>query len=158
MKIYPLIIILLLACSYGYAQSLSFENLLSLTSMTGAQAHDFLTVSKGFKSEGIQVINGRNLDEYKSMHATPDKTEAIWIGEFVKSISGSTSRPLTYTTTQESELNNLLAEAKKSTLTMIFQGSDLTKNIYRFDNSLFSVTISITFDKKLGSVEIQQKL
>ena len=154
---YPLLITLFFVCSYSYAQSLSFENLLSLTSMSSAQAHDFLVVAKGFKATGTQAVNGKNMEEYKIIHGTADKSETILIGESVKTVNGSVSRPVIYNTTQESDIDNLLTEARKSQLTQIFQGADLNRNIYRFDNSLFRVAVSIAFDKKWGSVDVQQK-
>jgi hypothetical protein len=46
---------------------------------------------------------------------------------------------------------------KRSTLNLVFKGSDLNKNFYRFDNSLFRANISLSFDKKSGTVEVQQK-
>jgi hypothetical protein len=152
-----LTIVLLFFCVCSYAQTLSFEDLLNLTNMTSGQAHDFLTVSKGFKAEGSQMLNGRSMEQYKLMHGTPDKTETILIGASVKSLAGTSSRPVSYLTFQESDINNLLGQAKKSTLTLVFQGADLKSNIYRFDNSLFRASISLGFDKKSGSVDVQQK-
>jgi hypothetical protein len=149
-------IILFLAVSSSYAQSLSFEDLLNLTSMSGAQAHDLLTISKDFKSSGQQTVDGKIEDQYKIMK-TPDKTETVLLGEIIKNTAGGLSREVTYLTVQESDINSLLAQAKKTTLSLIFQGSDVNKNIYRFDNSLFRATISLSFDKKWGSVEIAQK-
>jgi hypothetical protein len=154
----PLLIVLLLfACTFTYAQTLSFEDLQNLTNMSSSQAHDFLTASKGFKADGNQMLNGRTMTQYKLMHGTPDKTETLLIGASVKSLAGTSSSPVTYLTYQESDINNLLVQAKKSTLTLVFQGADLKSNIYRFDNSLFRASISLSFDKKSGSVDVQQK-
>ena len=148
---------LLAGCICSYAQSLSFEDLLNLTNMSDVQAHDFLLVSKRLKSTGVQLVNGQNMEQYKSTPVTPDKTEFVLLGAIKKGQGGTLTRPVAYSTLQESDINALLAQAKKSTLSLVFQGSDLNKNIYRFDNSLFRVTISISFDKKSGSVEVQQK-
>ena len=147
---------LFFAVTCCYAQSLSFEDLLNLTSMSGAQAHDLLTISKGFKSAGQQTLNGKVEDQYKIMK-TPDKTETVLLSEITRNTVGGVSRGVTYLTVQESDINALLAQAKKTTLSLVFQGSDANKNIYRFDNSLFKATISLSFDKKWGSVEIEQK-
>lgn len=154
----PLLTILLLfACVCTQAQSLSFEDLQNLTNMNSTQARDFLTASKGFKAEGNQMLNGKSMEQYKIVHGTPDKTETLLIGASVKSLAGTSSRPVTYLTLQESDIDNLLVQAKKSTLTLVFQGADLKSNIYRFDNSLFRASISLSFDKKSGSVDVQQK-
>jgi hypothetical protein len=150
---------ILLLCIFAgsYAQSLTFEDLLNLTSMTNAQAHDFLTASKGFKSAGFQIVDGKNIEQYKSSRRTPDKTETILIGVNTNGLGGNTRRIVTYLTLLEQDISSFLAEAKRSTLTLIFKGSDLNKNFYRFDNSLFRANISLSFDKKSGTVEVQQK-
>ena len=62
-----------------------------------------------------------------------------------------------YNTAQETDLDNLLAQAKKSNLSLVFQGADMSSNIYRFDNSLFQANISLAFDKKSGNADVQQK-
>ncbi|MGZ3750175.1 MAG: hypothetical protein ACXVB0_16770 [Mucilaginibacter sp.] len=157
MKKYLFTILLFFACAGSYAQSLSFEDLLNLTNMQDTKVHDFLTASRGFKPSGSQVMSGKYMVQYKSNRGTPDKTETIVLGASTKGSGGNLIRQVTYSTLLESDINALLAQAKKSTLSLIFQGSDTNKNIYRFDNSLFRATISIAFDKKSGSVELQQK-
>lgn len=160
MRRHLFIILLFFTCSGAYAQSLSFEELLNLTNMTEAQSHDFLTAAKGFKAADDQSFNGHNYQEYKIVKGNadkPDKYETVLIGAEVKTSSGSVSHEIIYNTTDDQDLNNLLAQAKKSTLTLIFQGADPNNNIYRFDNSLFHVNISIAFDKKSGNVDVQQK-
>jgi hypothetical protein len=150
---------LLLLCVFAgsYAQSLTFEDLLNLTSMNNTQAHDFLMASKGFKSAGFQMVNGENMEQYKSSGRTPDKTETILLGVNTKGFGGNMHRAVTYLTLLEQDISSFIAEAKRSTLTLIFKGSDLNKNFYRFDNSLFRANISLSFDKKSGTVEVQQK-
>jgi len=157
MKKYLLTLIFIAASVCSYAQSLSFEDLLNLTTMNDIQAHDFLLVSKKFKSAGVQLVNGQNMELFKSNPGAPDITGMVLLGALTKGQSGAISRPVTYTTLQESGITSLLAQAKKSTLTLVFQGSDHNENIYHFDNSLFKATISLSFDKKWGSVEVQQK-
>jgi hypothetical protein len=157
MRKYLFAAILLLICGITRAQSVTFGDILNLTSMTSTQAHDFLTVSKGFKLTGPQTVGGKTFQEYKIAKGTPEKVETILIGADIKTVSGSVSHEIVYNTTQEPDLNNLLAEAKKSTLTLLFQGADQNTNIYKFDNSLFRASISIAFDKKSGNVDVQQK-
>jgi hypothetical protein len=146
---------LLFLCNLGRAQSVSFADMLNMTSMANAQVHDFL-VSKGFKQDGTQTFNGLVYDQYKSNRAA-DKAEMLYIGPGSKTPNGNTQRAISYSSLLSSDLDNLLGEAKKSTLTLIFQGADNIRNIFRFDNSLFVATISVAFDKKSGAIDISQK-
>ncbi|MFI5160785.1 MAG: hypothetical protein ACHQHN_05880 [Sphingobacteriales bacterium] len=158
MKRYLLAALLFIACTGGYAQSLSFGDLLNLTSMPDAQSHDLLVSSKGFKQGTAQTLNGKTYVQYtKVTKGTPDKNESVLIGTPIKSATGILTHEIIFNTTQSSDLDNLLAEAKKSNLTLVFQGADQTSNIYRFDNSLFRASISLAFDKKSGNVDVQQK-
>jgi hypothetical protein len=155
MKKLLLVAITCFAVKMANAQSVSFTDLLNLTSMSNTQAHDFM-ISKGFKQDGTQSFGGKVFDQYKSGR-TPDKTEMMYVGQGSKTPNGNTKRDVSYTTIQNADLDNLLAQAKKSTLTLIFQGADVNKNIFRFDNSLFRATISVAFDKKSGAVDVSQK-
>jgi hypothetical protein len=155
MKKFLLIIILCFAIKAGYSQSLSFTEMLNLTGMNNTQAHDFL-ISKGFKQQGTQVFSGKTYDQYQSGRAAA-QAEYVYVGPGSKTPSGSTQRPISYSTLLASDMDNLLAQAKKSTLTLIFQGADVNKNIFRFDNSLFRASISVAFDKKSGAVDVSQK-
>jgi hypothetical protein len=158
MKRYLLAVLLFFACSGAYAQSLFFGDLLNLTSMTDAQTHDMLASSKGFKAAGNMTFNGKTYVQYtKLTKGTPDKNESVLVGTSVKSATGILTHEIIFNTTQSADLDNLLAEAKKSNLSLVFQGADLTSNIYRFDNSLFRASISLAFDKKSGNVDVQQK-
>ena len=157
MKKFLFTILLFFACAAGYAQSLSFEELLNVTNMTDTQVHDFLTASKGFKQDGVQNVNGKSYTQYKIMRSTPDKMETVLLGITAKGASGNPSREVLYSTMQESDISSLLTQAKKSTFSLVFQGADHDKQIYRFDNSLFRATISLGFDKKSGGVQVEQK-
>jgi hypothetical protein len=131
--------------------------MLNLTGMTDVQSHDLL-LSKGFKATGPQTLNGKTYDQFtRTNKGTPDQTESLLLGAAIKTISGNTAHEVIYNTQQEQDLNNLLAEAKKSNLSLIFQGTDESSNIYRFDNSLFRASISFAFDKKSGNIDVQQK-
>jgi len=157
MKKYLFAIVLFFAGGAAYAQSVAFGDLLNLTGMTGTQAHDLL-LAKGFKSAGPQTFSGKTYDQFtKIVKGTPDKTESVLIGAGVKTPSGNLTHEIIYNTQQEQDMNNLLAEVKKSNLSLIFQGTDVSSNIYRFDNSLFRASISLAFDKKSGNVDLQQK-
>ncbi|MBS1530859.1 MAG: hypothetical protein JSU01_11160 [Bacteroidetes bacterium] len=157
MKGYLFTILLFFSGSALYAQSVSFGDLLNLTGMTGVQEHDLL-LAKGFKAAGTQTFSGKTFEQFtKVTKGTPDKTESVLLGAGVKTVSGNVTHEIIYNTQQEQDLNNLLAEAKKSNMSLIFQGTDATSNIYRFDNSLFRASISLAFDKKSGNVDVQQK-
>jgi hypothetical protein len=158
MKRYLIAVLLFFACTGAYAQSLSFGDLLNLTSMTDAQSHDLLASGKGFKAMGSQTVNGKTYSQYTRItKGTPDKNESVLVGTAIKSATGIITHEIIFNTSQAPDLDNLLAEAKKSNLTPVFQGADLTSNIYRFDNSLFRASISLAFDKKSGNVDVQQK-
>jgi hypothetical protein len=158
MKRYLFTTILLLVVAGAGAQSVSFGDLLNLTSMTEAQSHDLLATAKGFKTGGSQTVNGKTYLQYtKLTKGTPDKNESVLIGAAVKSATGVLTHEIIYNSAQEADLDNLLAQAKKSNLSLMFQGSDVSSTIYRFDNSLFRANISIAFDKKSGNVDVQQK-
>lgn len=157
MKRYLIPLILLFSCAGSYAQSISFGELLNLTNMTDLQAHNLLIVSKGFKSAGVQTYNGLSMEQFKMVKTMPETEEIVYLGILAKGQGGVLSRQVNYFTLQEADINAMLAQAKKSTLSLVFQGSDLSSNIYRFDNSLFRASISLGFDKKSGSVQVQEK-
>ena len=158
MKRYLFVVLLFFACTGAYAQSLSFGDLLNLTSMTDAQSRDMLASVKGFKAVGNMTLNSKTYVQYtKVTKGMPDKNESVLIGTPIKSTTGILTHEIIFNTTQSSDLDNLLAQAKKSNLSLIFQGSDVSSTIYRFDNSLFRANISIAFDKKSGNVDVQQK-
>jgi hypothetical protein len=158
MKRYLLAALLFFACTGAYAQSLSFGDLLNLTGMADAQSRDMLASSKGFKATGNITLNGKTYAQYTRLtKGTPDKNESVLVGAALKNATGVLSHEIIFNTSLAADLDNLLAEAKKSNLTPVFQGADLTSNIYRFDNSLFRASISLAFDKKSGNVDVQQK-
>ena len=151
-----LIIFLFFAYQTSVAQSLTFADLINLTGQNNEQAHDFLTTGKGFKQSGGSIADGQPIEEYKSNRPV-NKIETVEIGKGAHTYGGNTLRVVTYTTLNQQDIINLIAEAKKSTLTLVFTGADQNNNIYRFDNSLYRVNITLSFDKKTGTVEVQQK-
>jgi hypothetical protein len=157
MRRYLFAILLSFVCLAGYAQSLSFANLQSLTNMADNQAHDYLLLSKGFKSVGRQVLNGRNFELFKSNRTDPNKAETISLRASTTGTSGNVSRQVIYFTLREQDIDSLLEQARRSRMALVFRGSDQYKDIYRFDNSLFMVIISAGFDKKSGSVVMEEK-
>jgi hypothetical protein len=157
MKRYLLSLSLFFACTASYAQSLSFGELQNMTNMTIDQVHNFLLISKGFKSLGKQVTNGQGYELFKSNRTDRQKTETVALGTSYPGISGNVSRKVIYSSMRFQDINSILLQAKRSTMSMVFEGSDRYKNIYRFDNSLFMSIISLGFDQKSGTVQVQEK-
>ena len=157
MRKFLFVLLMCLASMVTYAQSLSFEELANLTNMSEEHAHDYLLVSKGFKAAGTQLFNGRGFDRFISNRVDPVKTEVILLGPTFRTASGNISRKVYYSTLRQADIDAMLAQAKKSTMTLVFEGSDHDKNIYRFDNSLFMAILSIGFDKRYGSVQLEEK-
>ena len=156
-KRYLFAIVLLFAGIVSHAQSLSLEELQSLTVMTTDQVHNYLIVSKGFKCIGKTVLNGRNYEQFRSNRISPTITETISLGQTTAMLSGSNARQVIYRTMRIQDLNSLLTEAKRSTMTLVFQGSDAYERIFRFDNSLFMAVINVSLDKKSGTVQLDEK-
>ncbi|HTD39407.1 MAG TPA: hypothetical protein VK671_02215 [Mucilaginibacter sp.] len=156
-KRYLFAVILLFAGIMCRAQSLSLEELQSLTAMTTDQVHNYLIASKGFRCIGKTVLNGRNYEQFRSNRISPAITETISLGQTTALMSGSNARQVIYRTFRMQDLNSLLTQAKRSTMTMVFQGSDAYQNIFRFDNSLFMTTIDVSLDKKSGTVQLDEK-
>src|ERR1700759_5651704 len=155
-KRYLVIILLFFACAHGYAQSLSFDALTSLTNMNTDQVHNYLLISKGFKSGGTKLYKGINFEIYRSNRTDPKKAEVLSLrpGE---DVDGNMSRQVIYFTLRAQDINALLVQTLKSGMKLIFQGSDQYKKIYCFDNSLFLTTIYLNHDKSSGSVQLQEK-
>jgi hypothetical protein len=156
MRRYLLISVLLFAFSGGYAQSLSFDELKNLTNLNNDQVHNYLIVSKGFKGKGKEVFGGRDFEIFKSNRTDQSKVETVSLRSS-EVTRGEITRQVVYYTLRLQDINALLAQAQQSDMTMIFKGSDKYSNIYRFDNSLFMAIISISHDKKSGSVQLEEK-
>jgi len=156
-KKYLLVALLLFPGIACYAQSLTLAELQNLTNMTTDQVHNFLLVSKGFRPNGKTVYNGKNYEQFKSNRIDPAKTETVSLGENQTGMGGASSRQVIYFTLRQQDMNSLLEQAKRSSMSMVFQGSDARKNIFRFDNSLFMAIIAVNHDKKSGTVQLDQK-
>src|SRR6185312_5889249 len=139
------------------AQSLSLEELQGLTAMTTDQVHNFLIINKGFKPLGKIVINGKSFEHFKSNRIDQSTAETLSLGESNQLMSGNTTRQVIYHTQRLQDLNSLYTQAKRSTMTLIFEGRDAYQNIYRFDNSLFTTVINVSIDKRSGTVQLDEK-
>ena len=139
------------------SQSLSLNELQSLTAMTPDQVHNYLIVSKGFTPIGKTILNGRNYEQFRSNRINPTITETISLGRTTAMIGGNNARQVIYHTLRMQDLNSILTQAKRSTMTMVFEGSDAYQNIFRFDNSLFMTVINVSRDKRSGTVQLDAK-
>jgi len=156
-KKYLFIVVLLFAGMVCRAQSLTLEELQGLTGMTTDQVHNFLIIGKGFQSLGKVTLNGKNFERFKSNRIDPSTAETLSLGESNKMMSGNTTRQVIYHTLRFQDLNSLYTQAKRSTMSLIFEGKDAYQNIYRFDNSLFTTVINVSLDKKSGTVQLDEK-
>jgi hypothetical protein len=157
MKRYLFAILLACACSFSYAQSLTFEELQKLTNLTNDQVHNFLIISKGFKPIGTEVHFGKNYEVFKSDREEVKKMETVMLGEAGEMPSGNIGRQVFYYSPRIKDIDVILKQARQSPMTTVFSGSDKEKNIYRFDNSLFMSIISVGLDRTYGSVQLEEK-
>ena len=149
--------ILLFAGIICHAQSLTLEELQGLTAMTTDQVHNFLIINRGFKPLGKITLNGQNFEQFKSNRIDPAIAETISLGQTNQLMSGNTTRQVIYHTLRFQDLNSLYTQAKRSTMTLIFEGRDAYQNIYRFDNSLFTAIINVNINKRSGTVQLDEK-
>ena len=156
-KKYLFVGILLFAGMVCRAQSLTLEELQGLTAMTTDQVHNFLIINRGFKPLGRIILNGRSFEQFKSNRIDPAIAETISLGQTNQLMSGNTTRQVIYRTRRFQDLNSLYTQAKRSTMTLIFEGRDAYQNIYRFDNSLFTTVINVSLNKRSGTVQLEEK-
>jgi len=157
MKKYLFAVVFLVAGITCRAQSLSLEELQSLTAMTTDQVHNYLVINKKFRPTGRIVLNGKRYEQFKSNRINSAIAETVSLGQTNQLMGGNTTRQVIYRTLRLQDLNSLLTQAKRSTMTMIFQGSDAYQHIFCFDNSLFMAIINISLDKKSGTVQLDEK-
>jgi hypothetical protein len=151
-----LVILALFFCSVSvHAQSLTLYDLINLSNLSNDQAYSFFTAGKTFKRLYEQDVNGLSLIHYQTKN--PTKIEEVVIGDGVRSGNGTLLRKVNYGTSHIDYVLKMIGQAKGAGLDVNFQGSDATKNIYLFDNFLYTVHIYIATDNSLATVEIQQK-
>ena len=156
-KRYLFVVVLLFGSTISRAQSLSLEELQSLTAMTSDQVHNYLIITKRFKPIGKIVLNGKSYEQFRSNRISPAIAETVSLGQTNQLMSGNTTRQVIYQTRRFQDLNSLYTQAKRSTMTLIFEGRDAYQNIYRFDNSLFTTVINVGLDKRSGTVQLDEK-
>lgn len=161
MKKYLFITLLSLCCTCVFGQSVTVNDLTSLSNLSNADAHNYLVLGKGFKKQYLQDVDGNTVEHLHKTgenKADGDKMEeVVIIGVGTKLSSGTTLRTVTYTSLTTKHIFNLITQAKSLGLSMKFQGADSINNIYLFDNDFFHITMLINRNNAIGSVEVKQK-
>jgi hypothetical protein len=139
-----------------FGQSVTINDLTTLSNLSNADAHNYLVLAKGFKKEYTQEVEGRETEHLNKVGGDKNQEKVI-VGVGTKLTSGTVLHTVTYTTTTPAHIYHLITQAKKQGLNMKFQGADSVNNIYLFDNDFFHIVMFINRDNTLGSVEIKQK-
>ena len=103
------------------------------------------------------MLHGSRFARYIIYQGIPGKTETVTVKLNPDGSGTSFPRPVFYYSPKETDINAMLLQVKQANLGMIFKGSDQSKNIYFFKNALFMADISLSLDKKWGSVQVFQK-
>jgi hypothetical protein len=101
-------------------------------------------------------VDGQQMQYFNSIGPKPG-SEKIASGSFVKLYNGTVLRTLEYTSTEIQNVINMVGQAKRYGLELLFRGVDETDNIYLYSNSFYMVNIRIHRDQTMGIVEIKQK-
>lgn len=151
-----LLILLLFTCGYVQAQSLTLNDLTNLAQLSNGEAHDYLVLSRKFKRDYIQKINGKQVENYKGF-ADTTKRETVIIGDGQKLDNGAMLRNVYYATNNRKFLLNMIGQAKQSNFKLSFTGMDANNNIFMFDDDLYHIIINVGRGKGTGSVSVKQK-
>lgn len=151
-----LIVALIMVLADASAQSITFYDLTNLTNLSEGEAHTYLTLGKIFKHQYIDETNGRKEEHFRSINPKV-KEQTVTIGASTVLSNHTVLRSVTYTSRDPQHILNLIAQAKRSNMSMKFQGSDANNNIYIFDNDFYRVAMYISTTENKGSVKIDQK-
>jgi hypothetical protein len=152
-----LLMLLLFCCGAStYGQSISFFDLTNLTNLSDGQAHNYLTLGNSFKHQYFENVDGKRLEHFRSI-SPKFKQQSITIGVNTVLKNGTVLHTITYTTFEPKYIINMIAQAKKSKLTMKFQGVDHDNNIFVFDNEFYRVEMYISTTDNKGMVKVNQK-
>jgi len=154
MRCLRIIVVLFFLAAGAHAQTLSLYDLTNLANLNSSEAGNYLIQGKAFKRLYSQQVDGLNIEHYQS---TTTKTETVIIGNGIKTADGKLLHLVKYNTTQSKHILDFIAQAPATGLSMSFQGSDATRNIYLFANFLYTVNIYLNNDNSAGDVEVQQK-
>lgn len=153
-------LLFLAAGTTAFGQSIKFKELVYLTGLNNNIVYHTLRGSDAFKQDYSENINGRDMEYFKNRPAAGIDTERIAVGAYTRLYNGDTLRTLDYTSTNRQYILNMISQAKHSGMNLLFRGADEINNIYQFDDSFYSVSITFPIDasKPLpGRVEIKQK-
>lgn len=153
-----LVLILFMFCfgTSSYAQSISFFDLTNLTNLSDGQAHTYLTLGKIFKHSYQEVIDGKKIEHFRSI-SSKVREQTVTIGVNTILQNHTVLRTITYTTTDPQHVVNMISQAKRSKMTMKFQGVNSDNNIFIFDNEFYRVEMYISTMEDKGMVKINQK-
>ena len=156
MRRYFLILLLFCFNTGSYAQSISFFDLTNLANLSDAQAHNYLTLGKVFKHQYVETVDGKRVEHFRSV-GTRFKEQNITIGVSAILKNGTALHTITYTTFEQQYVVNMIAQAKRSKLTLKFQGIDHDNNIFIFDNEFYRVDMYISTTDNKAMVKVNQK-
>ncbi|MBD1392676.1 hypothetical protein [Mucilaginibacter glaciei] len=153
-----LVLVLLLFCfaASTYAQSISFFDLTNLTNLSDGQAHTYLTLGKVFKHQYQEVVNGKKIEHFRSINPK-EKEQTVTIGVNTVLQNQTVLRSITYTTLDPQHVVNMISQAKRSKMTLKFQGVNQDNNIFIFDNEFYRIEMFISTSDNRGMVKINQK-
>lgn len=153
-----LVLFLILFCvgTGTYAQSISFFDLTNLTNLSDGQAHTYLTLGKVFKHSYQEIKDGKKIEHFRSI-SQKVKEQTVTIGVYSVLQDHTVLRTVTYTTTDPQHIINLISQAKRSKMTLKFQGVNSDNNIFVFDNEFFRVEMYISTMEDKGLVKVTQK-
>jgi hypothetical protein len=154
MKYLRLILVMLFLSAGARAQTLSIPDLTNLANLNNPEAGNYLVQGKAFKLLYSQMVDGLNIQHYESTKA---KGEIVIIGNGIKVSNGKLLHTVKYLSTKSTYVLGLIAQASGTGLTMDFHGADIGRNIYLFNNFLYSVNIYINNDNSAGNIDVQQK-
>ena len=148
--------VMLLASLSMYGQSTKFSDLVYFTSLKNQDVHNTLLQGSSFRQDYAIDVNGQQIEYFKNITQKPN-TEKIVVGNYTKLYNGTILRTIDYTSSDPQHIINMISQAKRYGLNMVFHGADESNNIYLFDNSFYQVSIYLRRDQTSGMVEIKQK-
>ena len=154
MKQLRLILILLFVGAGAHAQTLSIPDLTNLANLNNAEAGNYLVQGKAFKLLYSQIVDGLNIQHYES---TVAKGEVVIIGNGIQTTDGKLLHTVKYSSAKAQYVLGLVAQGPSAGLSMDFHGADVSRNIYLFNNLLYTVNIYVNNDNSAGNVDVKQK-
>jgi hypothetical protein len=147
---------LLLGSVIVKAQSIKLTDLVYLTPMNNDAVYAVLKEGGAFKQDYSEEVDGYPMEYFKKAGAKPD-LERIAVGMYTKLYNGTILRTLNYTSTDVQNIDNMVSQAKRTDMVLLFEGADVANSIYLFTNNYYLVSIYVRHDKSSGTVEIKQK-